>query len=28
MKNGAAAGIKKIIYEVSIGELPLQVAKT
>ncbi len=28
MKNRAAAGIKKLIYGVSIGELPLQVAKT
>jgi hypothetical protein len=28
MKNGAAAGIRKIIYGVSIGGLPLQVAKT
>ena len=28
MKNRAAARIEKIIYGVSIGELPLQVAKT
>jgi hypothetical protein len=28
MKNGAAAEIKKITYGVSIGQLPLQVAKT
>ena len=28
MKNRAAARIKKIIYGVSIGGLPLQVAKT
>ncbi len=28
MKNGAVARITKIIYGVSIGELPLQVAKT
>jgi len=28
MKNGAAARIKEIIYGVSIGGLPLQVAKT
>jgi len=28
MKNRAAARIKKIIYGVSIGELPLQIAKT
>jgi len=28
MKNLAAAGIKKITYGVSIGDVPLQVAKT
>jgi hypothetical protein len=28
MKNRAAAGIKQITYGVSIGRLPLQVAKT
>jgi hypothetical protein len=28
MKNRAAAGIKKIIYGVSIGDLPIEVAKT